>query len=66
MIEVSSHTFTDNRTGLKMLQLTMKKDGSVSSISTEYNNLVNKKNASNELGRMVDYLCEHVFKSLKD
>lgn len=66
MIEIISSTFTDNRTGLRMLQLTMKKDGSLANISTSYSNLANKKSASDELSRMINYLCERVFKSLKD
>lgn len=66
MIEIISSTFTDNRTGLRMLQLTMKKDGSVASISTDYANLINKQTASSELCRMIGYLCDNVFKSLKD
>ena len=61
MIEILSSTFIDTRTGLKMFQLTMKKDGSIASTTTEYNKIVNKTSAESEFCAMMNKLCELVY-----
>lgn len=61
MIELSSSTYIDTRTGLKMFQLTMKKDGTISSTVTEYNKLMSKTSAESEFCAMINKLCEMVY-----
>jgi hypothetical protein len=61
MIEILSSTFIDTRTGLKMFQLTMKKDGTIASTRTPYNKLVNKSIAESEFCSMINKLCELVY-----
>lgn len=61
MLEVSSRTYIDTRTGLTMFQMTMSHDGKLSSVSTAYNNLLNKQSAENEMCRMITDLCNNVY-----
>ena len=61
MLEVSSRTYIDTRTGLMMFQMSMSHDGKISSVSTAYNNLLNKTSAENEMCRMITDLCNNVY-----
>lgn len=61
MLEISSRTYIDTRTGLTMFQMTMSNDGKLSSVSTAYNNLLNKQSAENEMCRMITDLCNNVY-----
>ena len=61
MLEVSSRTYIDTRTGLMMFQMNMSKDGTASSTTTSYQNLVDKKTAESEMCRMITDLCNNVY-----
>lgn len=61
MLEVSSRTYIDTRTGKTMFQMTMSNDGRLYSISTDYSLLLNKQSAENEMCRMITDLCNNVY-----
>lgn len=61
MLEVSSRTYIDTRTGKTMFQMTMSHDGKLSSVSTDYALLLNKQSTENEMCRMITDLCNNVY-----
>jgi len=62
MIEISTNTFIDTRTGKTMLQMTMKKDGTTSSDRVEYDKLLHKTDAQAALSALIVHLCDMVYK----
>lgn len=62
MIEISTNTFIDTRTGKTMLQMTMKKDGTISSDKVEYDKLLHKTDAQVSLSALIIHLCDMVYK----
>lgn len=61
MLEIKSNTYIDKRSGEMKFQLTMNKDGRISSIETDYKNIMDKNNAEKELCNMLIILCERVY-----